>query len=279
MQIIENRNLLVHQYPSLAEFADYQAANVGYQRCRRSFSNCASVGEAAARAKAGLPEFGVRVLDTSKAMVDSAMRQVTEIDMFSTYDVTGSYVDMGRFLDGTPECMVDSVFEDKPKTTPVVTIVSNVNASGGIDKEELETRGRLVVALIKAIETSGRATELWVDSTNIGRSNGREIAHHFRIAVRIRAAGQPLDMGSVMYAFTDPSMLRALCFNAMHRLTPDMQRRYGVGAGYGCVETGAVHVEESYGENAVYLPAVRLGERQDSAERTVTRVLERLGIA
>ncbi|ASW31558.1 hypothetical protein SEA_GUUELAD_135 [Mycobacterium phage GuuelaD] len=282
MQVTKKGNVLQHSYASLAEFSEYQRANQQYAmdkrdaEANRAFSGVASIDEACDKAQRGLPEEGVKVLDTSRALADSAMRQVSAYDMESTYDVAGSYVDMGRFVTGEPECMIQTTFDEVPVTRPVVTIVSNINASGGIDKDDLRERGRLIVALIKAVETSGRSTELWVDSTNQARGNRfSELDEYFRISVKIKAASQPLDMGAVMYAFTDPSMLRVLGFNAMHALPKTHYKRYGIGFGYGCVVKESIKIEESYGPGAVYLPAVRLG---DNAESTVTEALHELGI-
>lgn len=282
MKATKHGNVLQHTYDSLAAFAEYQRDNQQYPMSKRSaaanrsFSGVASIAEAVDKAQRGLPDDGVQVLATSKALSDSAMRQVNTLDMQSVFDTSGAYVDMGRFVTGEPECMIQTMFEEVPVTRPVVTIVSNINASGCIDKEDLRERGRLIVALIKAVETSGRSTELWVDSTNQARDGRRrELNEYYRISVKIKAASQPLDMGAVMYAFTDPSMLRVLGFNAMHALPQNLYSKYGIGSGYGCVVRGAVKVAETYGEGAVYLPAVRWG---DNARETVTTVLAELGI-
>ncbi|ALF00431.1 hypothetical protein SEA_ARCHIE_137 [Mycobacterium phage Archie] len=281
MQVTKPGNIIQHSYASLAEFAEYQRAHKHYNMGKRSaaanreFSGVASINEACDKALAGLPEDGVKVLDTSRSLTDTAMRQVSAYDMQSTYDTAGSYVDMGRFVTGEPECMIQTTFDEVPVTRPVVTIVSNINASGGIGKDELRERGRLIVALIKAVETSGRSTELWTDSTNQARNGFDTIDEYYRISVKIKAASQPLDMGAVMYAFTDPSMLRVLKFNAMHALPRGEQRKYNVGSGYGYVVKESVKVPETYGEGAVYLPAVRMG---DDASETVAQVLRDLGI-
>ena len=276
MKMTQTKNVLNHRWESLADFAQFQLDNQHLELCYRSFSGVDSIAEAVQLAKSGLPADGIKVLATSKHLTETAMRQVVRTDMTTTYDVSGSYVDMGRFVEGTPECMVSPTFDEMTVTAPVVTIVSNVNASGDVSKDDLEKRGRLVVALIKAIETSGRSTELLIDSTNNARRH-RNPDYIHRISVMIKRASQPLDMGAVMYAFTHPSMLRVLCFNAMHQIPREQQGYFGVGAGYGCVEQGGKHVEESYGDDVVYLPAVHLWG--DKAEETVKKVLKDLGIA
>lgn len=276
----DDGKLITHAYPSLSAFVDYQEAHPGYEMDRnpeleREFSGVTSMQEAFDRARKGLPESGIKILASSRELSASAMRQAAQLNVQEAYDLGGAYVDMGRYSEGTPECMVESVLQITPVISPVITIVSNCNASWTVNKNDLEERGRLVVALIKAVETSGRSTELWVDSTNVSRGGWGDAEQHYRISVCIKRASQPIDMGAVMYAFTDPSMLRALMFNAMHALPKKLYGKYGVGNGYGRVVRESIRVEESYGPDAVYLPAVKHG---DNAEKTVTRVLKELGI-
>lgn len=274
-----HRKVVQHSYDSLDEFASHQNANRNYRltgsaSSNREFSGVSSFSEAVNRAKAGLPEVGVRALDASKSLTDAVSRQIEAIDMHSVFDVSGAYVDMGRFVTGEPECMIENYIQTTNTQKPVVTIVCNVAASAGVDKRDLEERGRLVVALVKAIEMSGRTTELFADFTCT--HHWSEPKDYFRVSVKVKNASAPLDMGAVMYAFSDPSMLRVLCFNAMHEMPKDMRQRYSVPGCYGYPAKGENYVAESYGADAVYIPATRLG---DNAEKLVTDILKRLGIA
>ena len=276
---LTSRRLLTHRYASLGEFIADQEADQQYsdRHLTKSWAGVTSMAEACAVARKGLPAEGVKVLSGAGALTASAVKQALSDTVRSFNDVSGAYVDMGRFMDGTPECMVEHMFELAPVVNPVVSIVSNVTASCLVNADDMRQRGRVVVALIKAVETVGRATELWVDMTAQSR---KDKGGHFRIAVRVKEASQPLDMGAIMYAFTHPSMMRALCHNAMHSIPEERQREFGVGGGYATLEYKSVGVEESYGPGAVYLPAIHHSNRgPGDAERTVTNVLTDLGIA
>jgi hypothetical protein len=271
---IETKGMLTHRYESLGAFIDHQDSDRQYHVGRNaSWSGVSSWQEAVDIARAGLPAEGIRVLKGAEGLTASAVKQALSDTVRSYNDVAGAYVDMGRFMDGTPECMVENMFELAPVINPVVTIVSNVTASCWVDADDMRERGRLVVALIKAAETKGRATELWVDMT----SRPRKGETYFRIAVRVKKASQPLDMGAIMYAFTHPSMMRVMCHNAMHSLPKSEYSTYGVGGGYARLEYGKVAVEDSYGPGAVYLPAIN--HRGENPEETVTRVLRELGLS
>ncbi|QXO14370.1 hypothetical protein SEA_CHASER_143 [Mycobacterium phage Chaser] len=270
----ESKRVLQHVYPSLAAFADYQAANQYKDVGDASFYGASSIQEAVDRAKAGVPESGIKALDASRSLTDAAMRQIDAQDVQGTYDVGGSYVDMGRYMTGEPECMVEYVIQAAPVQRPVVTLVSNIAASCGISTAEMAARGRLVVALVKAIESSGRSTELWADFTVA--PSWTKPKHHWRASVKIKPASAPLDMGAIMYAYTDASMMRVLGLNAMHHIPDDMKSTYSVGFTYGYPAKGENAVEESYGPDAVYLPSIRMG---DNGEAIVLKILRDLGIA
>lgn len=271
--------LLIHRYASLGEFISHQEADQQYsdRHLTKSWAGVSSMQEACDVARKGLPAEGVKVLSGAEGLTASAVKQALGDTVRSFNDVSGAYVDMGRFMEGTPECMVENMFELAPVVNPVVSIVSNVTASCAVDADDMRQRGRIVVALIKAVETVGRATELWVDMTAQSRNDR---GGHYRISVRVKEASQPLDMGAVMFAFTHPAMMRALCHNAMHSIPTERQREFGVGLGYASLEYKSIGVEESYGPGAVYLPAIHHRDRgAAAAERTVTSVLTDLGIA
>lgn len=268
----KTKKLITHTYPSLTAFVAHQDATREYQDVRKGFAGVASWDECIDRATKGLPDAGLKALDASKSLANAAMRQVTAVDLSSRFDVSGSYVDMGRYVSGEPECMVDTIIETTPVTKPVVTIVMNVVASGGVPHEELTKRGKLVVALVKAIELSGRSTELWADITIANK--WASATKHARIRAIVKRASAPLDMGAAMYAYTCPSMLRVLGLNAMHHLDETDRETFHVGAGYG-YPAEDVHVADTYGTDVVYLSGARLGK---DPEKTVTEILRELGI-
>jgi len=65
------------------------------------------------------------------------------------YDVSGSWLDMGRFVAGEPECFGELVADYKEK--PSVKIVLNQSISGAVNRETIRNRGAALLAFIDAL--------------------------------------------------------------------------------------------------------------------------------
>lgn len=70
-----------------------------------------------------------------------------------TYDVQGSYIDIGAYMSGTPECMVD--FSTSLSKGGYASIYVNISERGGICNEEIAHKGLMVGALIDMLEHQG----------------------------------------------------------------------------------------------------------------------------
>lgn len=66
------------------------------------------------------------------------------------YDVTGDWIDMGAYMDGTPECMGSITPQHVIKDT--VTIVVNATAHAGISELSIRIRGAAITALIERLQ-------------------------------------------------------------------------------------------------------------------------------
>ena len=69
----------------------------------------------------------------------------------SYYDVSGAYVDVGRFLDGEPECMVEYK-PDKEMGTKNVTVVSSMSFSADVDPDEIIKNGVVAACIVDGLE-------------------------------------------------------------------------------------------------------------------------------
>ena len=194
---------------------------------RDGWSKTASLLEACSLAYNGWSEIRPdvdRLLNSLMERLDARFgdRYVTK------YDVQGSFVDVGAFLQGVPECMVE--FESEPAAAMgrVVRIVVAGTASSDIDPDDILRRGTAVVALIDCLHKMGLGVELWWDSTITGSDHNNHCT-----AVRLHDSAEPMDIDSIMFAVAHPSMLRRLTFSVQEQSeTAEKQnaRPYG---GYG----------------------------------------------
>ena len=194
-----------------------------------------NIAAAAKLAREGWAEGAAQIktsLETLHAAIPSK-RFSREIGMAVTGPGT---LDLGRYFEGHPEAWM--VWQDREDTTasskgPVVTIAFNITASGGVGTSEMIQKGSTIAALVDLLERSGRRVELILTcGTNPNKG------HAIRITVRVKEAGDVLDIDRVAYALGHPSTLRRLGFSVWELAPANARKACNIreGAGYGRCE-------------------------------------------
>lgn len=131
------------------------------------------------------------------------------------YGTEGQVPDVGRFVEGEPECM--ATFDDpRPGKGRIVDITINGAMSGDIRSEAYAERGIVVAALADSLERLGYRVRLtWQDLT------GGYGAHGSLIQVVVKRESQPLDLKEVAYVMCHPSMLRVSFLNRLSEKFPN----------------------------------------------------------
>lgn len=220
-------------------------------------------------ARAGLPGDGVKAL----AVAQTASADYRALDGYRAetfFDTAGAYVDMGRYLSGEPDCMVDYQFQQVNEIRPVVTVACNVAVLASVDADAIRARGEATVAAIQAIETSGRSVEVWADMTSKCCADGYR-DKSVRVSVLIKRAGDVFDIGKFMFCMTSPAMFRVFGFNAREGIA----HRYRDMIDGGATRKGVWRLTD-YPEGTVYMRA--LNANDDPAEHA-RRVLVETGLA
>ena len=101
------------------------------------------------------------------------------------YDVTGDYIDMGRFLDGEPECWGHNVMGNPQGL--FATIVINLSASAFFEGEALRRRGERITRLVDWLESQHIRTEILA-------INASECAH---VEIVVKRYDEPLNIDTV----------------------------------------------------------------------------------
>lgn len=180
-------------------------------------------------AEEGWPEAEEMVSRLSSALFDQVSSRI-ERD-YPMYDVEGDYsVDMARYLQGIPECVM--YLQRTPVDGPerkMIRVVVNGFVSCGVSAEIYKARGAAIVALVNLLEFAGHGVELDVVFP-MGCSDG---PRQVRTWVRVKNADQPVDIGRCAFALAHPSMFRRLQFSVMEQLPPEHARFVGaLGGGY-----------------------------------------------
>jgi hypothetical protein len=194
------------------------------------------------------------------------------------FDVEGCAIDMGLYREGIPECMVryEQHFVESPG--PIVKIVFNNMTSAGISTETMIAKGAAIAALIECIELSGKSVELWtvcsMDPTGRLQYHRTKIdsPQRFESWVKVKEAGQPLDMARAMFALGHPSAVRRLAFRTLELVDEETRRPFI--SGYGMPVDLP---KEAKDRGDIYVGKSLLGERQwTNKEKTIEWIVNSL---
>lgn len=260
-------------FDNLTELVDYAEHNPHMaehmtRRMEPEFYGADSLSEVISIARAGLPADGIEAMQLSDTTVSDMELMSSQFQ--SVYDVTGSQVDVARYLSNEPECMINYYMEPTPRQDQIVTLVLGVGIPWDITTAAIKKHGQALMSVADAIERSGKQTEIWADLSMSSRKNEKTA----RISVRLKAPGDLFDAASFMYALTHPSMCRALMFNAFHALPEPWHEPVGVGSFYGYYGNPPSH-EPDYPDGTVFIPAIR---ENNQAAALVAATLRQLGL-
>lgn len=195
-----------------------------------AWTGARSLGHAVSMLRDGWSE-GREIVDNIVGSLESDLQQVAH-DMVQemTHDVAGAYPDMGRYMDGEPECMVQFVPTSDTTSGQVTRLLIDNGANAGHSAGWMTARAGAVAALVHVLGMVGKSVEVWVASPV-------EISgHRHDTVVRVHEAGAPVNVDSIAFALGHPAMLRRIMFECRY----DRTLGYGfAGASYG------KHMEET----------------------------------
>ena len=181
----------------------------------------------------------------------------------------GSQPDVGRYLQGMPDDMIEFEPFVTSAAGKVVTLCSSFIYSGGIDGDAIIKRGAMVTALAMALEQSQHSVEIWIDHTT--ERNG----HIVSTKVLVKASDETLDAGMVAYRLAHPTILRKIMFSHEFTWPAEVKRAQGVPGGMG-MPTKPL---ENLPEGTIYLDHMLLGDRRLADPATfVTEKMKELGL-
>lgn len=164
----------------------------------------------------GLVEMGGMVEDIERTLLERVPGPVIE------RDVTGSDVDIGAFLTGEPEHMIE--WKPNPAPTDGVKILVNCTASADVSPATIMSRGAAVVSMLHALRIMEIPSDLYLAWGNQSRQAFTAVLHASR-------PDHEADIERLAFAIAHPSMLRRLVFALMEQ--EQAHKELGVGAGYG----------------------------------------------
>lgn len=180
-------------------------------------------------AKSGWPDGAAK----ARALLDKLdVPPIVDTHSATVNDVTGSYVDVGEYVQGTPECMVDF----KPDTRPVrfVHVIVSGIFPWQLKGDNIMQRGVTIAAIVDALESRGIRCSVEL----LTRFGARyEPGHYVDVSVCIKDTTQPLNLDVLTFAVAHPATFRRLLFAVGERQPEDIREKFGFkqGRSYGRV--------------------------------------------
>lgn len=261
-------------YYSLNEYADAAAKRVDQNgHDVYDFGSAFAFEDALKGAREGWPE----QLDETLEIVESAIalcEKEHEIETFTpVWDVTGSEVDVARYLTGEPECMIDYPLAKTSKVGKVITLCASMSISGAISAADITRRGQTIVALAMVITQLGHSAEIWLDDSTAPGGTGLASRYLMgRTRVLVKGANDTVDPARIMFAFAHPGSLRGLGFAIEHGWPKEFQRL--AGPSYG----GVMPPLEDLPEGTIYLPELRANSKVPDPHAAIKSHLGELGL-
>ena len=210
--------------------------------------------QAVALAKQGWPE-GRERLESLRAELEETVRKAVEAKAsIQNYDVVGDYIDVGRVLEGEPECCGSYLdAEGGHAKSRVVRIVANVSALGHVEQRQIFSLGAAIYAAIDLIESLGNRVELW-----LGSGSQKHAGQRLNVLVKVKDAAQPFEGDRLAFYLCNAASLRRLFFSV------ECQRGFAPSC------TGTTHLDVE--EGTVVTSEARPDD--DTQRRRIARVLE-----
>ena len=178
------------------------------------FTQTHTFDEAVALAERGWSE-GLEKMESLRGSLRKLEPQMAERHV-GEFSESGDDVDIGRFVTGEPECMVNYSVQFVPAAGRVIKLVYNLGASSAVSPKSMMLRGACAVMLSDLIEQSGLRVEILAVSA-VTQDPYENAAGCFSILAK--AASQPLELDRLAFILAHPSTLRRLMLRAREQNT------------------------------------------------------------
>lgn len=136
----------------------------------------------------------------------------------SLYDVCGYQASVPRYLQGIPTSMINT--KKVPAKQKVLTFNKDISYHAGFTVEQILDESAKALAIIKKLETQGYRVNLNLCWCSV--ITGNEVA----CKIRIKNAGERLNISKMAFVMAHPSMLRRILFRWLE-VNPDVtNKRY-----------------------------------------------------
>lgn len=188
-------------------------------------------------------------------------------------DVSGECVDIGAYLEGEPECMLNFVTPE----SRAIRIVANMSARCDADAPRLLNRGIAIAAAVYALQCSGVAVSLTAGEWVTGGGRVHETL------IEINPFGDYIDAGRLAFWLGHPAALRRCFFRFQEQQPSEVRDRFGFHSGGGYGSPSDPPKDSAAIKDAIFIPypqTEELGKYESPARAfaTIHEILARQGV-
>lgn len=266
VRAFESFDALLTHSEGPSELSDYDRAS---RERGSSFSGTKDFAEAVHQARYGWAE-GLKKITEMSEQIKNTVAQKANLKNDTFYAPSGAMVDVGRYLSGDPDCMME--YEQHEQSgRKIFSITLNVAASARVEAETLYNRGAAVIALVDLLEKGGFSCEINV--VDVRESNGKLLA----VKAPVKTAGFALEMERLAFAVASASFLRRIMFSINEREDASTRAHFGFMSGYGYAMPSNLPESATADEAGIYLPALFGNCEFDTQEGAVQWVIDQAG--
>jgi hypothetical protein len=214
-------------WDDLLEMADKNPDSDDWRSSRNSdtgWSGTPSFKAAMKLCREGWPAGRKKILDLKDKLKDDFFNKMKKVDI--QWDVVGEQVDVGRFIEGVPECM--AVFNTKDGMGKgVVTIMLNIAASNNVPTDVITRRGAAALTIVDVLEDMGFRCEVRFGQAVKPSGYGTTRDDFYEVATVLKHAAQAVDLDTLAFALAHPSMLRRIIFSVEENEEEAIRYRFG----------------------------------------------------
>ena len=230
-----------------------------------------SFDQALRMASTGWTEQLQPALDLAYEAVSMCEREHDVMTPVMTFDVSGDFVDIGRYLSHEPECMVDFPLETVSKVGKVITICVGGFYSYAMDAPALVHRGQVITALCIALTRLGHNVEIWSDIAGKGHDERTK----YSIRTLIKGVNDEIDPAKILMAFAHPLMFRRYGFAVMDGFPKPFAHNVGAQGGY---YSTLDEIRQDLPEGTIYLEGISTSYNRPDAHEELKGYLRELGL-
>lgn len=162
------------------------------------------------------------------------------------HQISGSYVDIGRYLTGRPDCMIYNQVNTTPKR---ITIIVKLGFNSGASESDYFDYGSSLLSIIDYYEKQNIRIEL------ISRFSIYNCGRSMIIEVKLKEFGEFLDINKLTFTLCNPSFQRRIIFSYQEKMDKAVVEHFGFHSGNGYGSTDQLWVTEEENKNCLCLTA------------------------